>query len=214
MEDLYRLAQLLQQRTIAEHQIALQVGRSPSQGEIVEYILRNLLQITQDSSVQHDGRFTEGELAGRLVEIKYFTDGLSLEALRHALDKPQPDYYLLAVGASLAQKQALMCPNALTIEAIYLLSASELASLLTSVSGKRASEALLEPFQIYPEPRNPLICLSEEQRDVLERFSLAELESELRWQRAFETSQDKLEAMAEEAHQAYLRGETLPLTLE
>ncbi|MCS6923923.1 MAG: hypothetical protein NZM10_06040 [Fimbriimonadales bacterium] len=59
-----------------------------------------------------------------------------------------------------------------------------------------------------------MIALSDEQRDLMGRFSIAELESELRWQQAFERSQEQLTAMAEAAHQAYLRGEATPLTLE
>lgn len=211
MEDLYRLAQQLQQRSIAEFRIAQQIGAPFSPARVVKYLMCHLLQIAQDSGSAYDGRFTEGSLAGMTVKIHYYSSKLRLMAgRRNVVSKQPPDYHLLVVGARAEKKRDLLS-SIPTIESIYLLSASEIDGLLSLREAKCDIEELLEQFQIHPESRNRLLCLTDEQRDVLERFSLAELESELRWQQLFEQSQDKLAEMAEAAHQAHLCSETKPL---
>ena len=56
--------------------------------------------------------------------------------------------------------------------------------------------------------------LSETEQDAVASLLLAELESERRWTEAFESSQDQLGKLADEALGEFERGETTPMNLE
>lgn len=68
--------------------------------------------------------------------------------------------------------------------------------------------------EVYPVPRNPLLRLSDEQRELVRLFGSAEFQGELRWQELLTDSQETLEGMAAEALAEYLRGETKSVTCE
>jgi hypothetical protein len=53
--------------------------------------------------------------------------------------------------------------------------------------------------------------LPKKEQDILATLLLEELQSEKRWAKAFEKSQDKLAVLADEALAEFQRGETQPL---
>ena len=220
MEDLYQLAQWLQQKAVPVHLIAQQVRPPLSSERIVEHVMYRLLRIeTQldrviylDSDLPQVGRFTEGELAEKTVVVCHSQKHDILQSLQDFSQQCRSDYLLLVEGMRVDDGSVLIEGGVPTIESVYLIAASDIADILASQP--EMCEANLTPFQIYPEPCSALLRLSEEQRSVLEQFSLAELESERRWQELFEISQHQIEKMAEAAHCEYLQGKTEPLTLE
>ncbi|MCS7301150.1 MAG: hypothetical protein NZ556_06300 [Fimbriimonadales bacterium] len=85
MENLYRLAKLLRQRNLIDYQIAKLIGRPAEKQHLAEYIAAAILDIELHPSANHkgsDGRFRQGELIGRTVEIKYCTERLFKNASR------------------------------------------------------------------------------------------------------------------------------------
>lgn len=218
MEELYQLAQWLQQKVVPVHLIAQQVLPPLTAKRIVAHVMHRLLRIeTQlaidlDSDFPQVGRFTEGELAEKTVVVCHSQKHDILQSLQDFSQQCRSDYLLLVEGMRVEDGSVFIRGGVPTIEAVYLLGASDVAGILASQP--EMSDAKLTPFQVYPEPCSARLCLSEKQREVLEQFSLAELESERRWQELFEISQHQIEKMAEAAHCEYLLGKTKPLTLE
>ena len=59
-----------------------------------------------------------------------------------------------------------------------------------------------------------LAKLPEEEQDAFAAILLEEIESERRWQKSFASSQDVLEALADEALAEYEAGRTTPLDFD
>ena len=75
MEDLGLLASLIRQRNAAEIKIAAIIGRPASIGHLGEYIASKIFNIDLVRSASHkaiDGHFSDGPLAGRSVNIKWY----------------------------------------------------------------------------------------------------------------------------------------------
>jgi hypothetical protein len=108
MDHLMVLIELLRARNALDKKIANLIGRPVTTGHLGEYIAANIFGITLEYSASnkgYDGRFFDGPLAGRTVDIKYYTKqecildfpkdaDLRLEVL--------PDYYLVLTGTKAA----------------------------------------------------------------------------------------------------------------
>ena len=76
MEDLVRLAELIKARNAVTNVIAAQTERPAQIGHVGEYIASNIFGIALEEAATHkgsDGHFTEDPLAGRTVNIKWYT---------------------------------------------------------------------------------------------------------------------------------------------
>jgi hypothetical protein len=172
MSDLSRLASLLQSRNTIDEKMATLIGRSAQVGNIGEYIAATIFAITLDEAGKHrgyDGRFTQGPLAGRTVDIQWHPrhDG-QMNIKQDAL----PDYYLALEGPA---NSAASFANPWIIEAVFLFNASNLLTALRERgvqlgSGTSVTGPLWERAEIYPVPRNNRLTLSEEQHKLLVLF--------------------------------------------
>lgn len=96
--DLKRMARLLAIRNLLDEEIASLVGRPAEKGHVAEWIAHRIFGVTlADSAVQKgfDGRFADGPLAGKTVDVKY--TGLQ-EAILSVNPDAVPDYYLALTG--------------------------------------------------------------------------------------------------------------------
>lgn len=97
-DHLQRLASLVKQRNAVDREIAQILGRPALPGHFGEFVASVIFGIAlTDSASQKgiDGHFTDGPLAGRSVNVKFYTknDGL----LDVNADSP-PDFYLVLAG--------------------------------------------------------------------------------------------------------------------
>ena len=175
MGGLTRLAGLVRARNAVAAEIAALIGRPAQVGHVAEHIASRVFEIALEESAAHrgfDGRFTEGPLAGRTVDIKWSSkqDGL-LNLRSDAL----PDYYLVLTGPRAPASSSRGKTGPWVIDAVYLFEARKLVELLrsrglkigiaTSVRQQYWTEA-----EIYPNQRNAQLVLSDQQRELLALF--------------------------------------------
>jgi hypothetical protein len=167
MEQLQQLAELIRQRNRIDDAIADLIGRPAEKGHISEYIAAIIFDIELCSSKTNcgaDGYFRSGALAGRSVEIKYLA--LDEGGLLYTSTPPKylADFYLVLTGprASAASSKGRKRP--FVIDYVYLFDQS---TIVQSPDPPRASWNAAE---IYPQPRNPLLTLTEQQREMLRLF--------------------------------------------
>jgi hypothetical protein len=173
--DLERLAALLLRHNAVGDEIAHVIGRPAERGHVGEYVASRIFGITLEGSARkraHDGRFTAGALAGRSVNVKWYgkQEGvLDLHARR------PPDYYLALTGPAESAASSRNATRPWVIRSVYLFDARRLLEDLRARSvkirtGSSVRHALWAAAEVYPEPRNPTLILSQEQRDLLALF--------------------------------------------
>lgn len=184
MENLYRLADLLLPRNRIDNQIAELIGRPAGKGNISEYIAARIFDIELHPVANRkgsDGRFSRGELAGRTVNIKYYSEN------EYKLDLPEDqqdrtpefaDYYLVLTGPPKPPGSSQGRSLPFVIEAVYLFHTPPLLEQLRQREVKigiatSVGKETYDKAEVYPTPRNPLLCLTEEQRELLKLFSAA-----------------------------------------
>ncbi|MEN3000573.1 MAG: hypothetical protein ABDI19_01880 [Armatimonadota bacterium] len=215
MEELHRLAELVMQRNLIDYQIARILKMPAIQPYVARYIAAAIFGIELPSLACSRGRFTQGELAGKSVEIRW-----RAHRMKPVRFSPQiPNFCLVLTGAKVPLKSLDSNTRPLVIDAVHLFRVDELIKEVSPPSLEWRFRQIVpawlwEAAEVYPASRNPLLRLTEEQRELLELFSSAEFESELRWQAALERSQEMLARMAGEALRQYRRGETEPLICE
>src|SRR4051812_4859198 len=98
MGNLALLADLIRKRNALEQEITAIIGRPASIGHLGEYIAAEIFKIQLSESAVNkgsDGVFTEGPLAGKSVNVKWY--GLR-EAQIDLTPAFAPDYYLVLTG--------------------------------------------------------------------------------------------------------------------
>lgn len=175
MEELSRLANLIEQRNQIAGNITALIGRPAQLGHIGEYIASRVFDITLQESASAkaiDGYFTNGPLACCSVNVKWYgkQDRL-LDMTFHA----QPDYYLVFTGPYGHAGSSKGEIRPWTIESVFLFEADELIAVLQE-RGTKIGIATSIPKQywqaaeIYPLPNNPGLILSARQREFLALF--------------------------------------------
>jgi hypothetical protein len=185
--DLAPLIELLKERNILDEKIARLIGRPATTGHIGEYIAASIFNIALENSASnkgYDGRFLEGPLAGRTVDIKCYTKH------ENVLDLPQdaallpptlPSYYLVLTGTKSAALSSRNTHRPLVIESIFLFEAIKLIRTLdlrANQLGRKVkfglSTSIPKQFwdeaKLYPTQRNQTLVLSPEQKRILAVF--------------------------------------------
>jgi len=184
VESLADLAQLVRRRNTVDREIGTILGRPVHAGHFGEYIAAAIFGIDLHPSAVHkgsDGYFTDGPLAGKSVNIKYYTRGAGLLDMVANVDSTvHPDYYLVLTGPKSAAISSKGTHALWNVCFVYLFSSGELLAevakrpvgigIATSVR-----KHLWEAAEIYPERRNPALPLrlSPEQFAALSLFSPA-----------------------------------------
>jgi hypothetical protein len=175
MDDLTRLAQLLKVRNDIDNVIASHIGRPAEWSHIGEYIASAVFGIVLHKAANYrttDGVFLHGPQAGSSVNVKWYG---ALESLLDLSLTPLPDTYLVLTGPKRATGSLRGWSRPLVIHYVFLFDAHDLHHALAA-RGERLGTAtgVAQPFwdaaEIYPQPRNPRLPLTAEQRGMLSLF--------------------------------------------
>lgn len=172
MSDLAWLASLVKSRNTIDGKLAAIIGRPAQAGNIGEYIASIIFRIALDEAGKrdgYDGRFTDGPLVGRTVDVQWHP---RQDGLLNIRPEAVPDYYMVLAGPQAAPSGTA---NPWLIESIFLFNGH---SLLTGLrergvqigSGTSVTGPLWERAEMYPVTRNTLLPLSDEQRKMLVLF--------------------------------------------
>lgn len=175
MEDLTRLAELIKARNAVTNVIAAQIKRPAQIGHVGEYIASKIFNIRLETSASHkgsDGHFTDGSLACKTVNIKWYAKA---EGPLDIVIEASPDYYLVLTGPKAPAASSYGTARPWIIQSAFLFDAHEIVEELRRRDLKigiasSVKQHLWEEAEIYPTRRNSRLVLSEKQRDLLALF--------------------------------------------
>lgn len=171
------LAELIREHNVIAARISALIGRPAQIGHVGEYIAGAIFDIELNASATekgHDGFFrSPPPIANRRVNIKWYS--LHQRVLDMSLDADVDDY-LAMVGPRANAISSRGISRPWLISAVYFFDAAELRAALTTAGvgigiGTSIRAHLWQAAMIYPEANNPLLPLSEAQRDLLAMFA-------------------------------------------
>jgi len=176
MAELRELATLLHKRNDIDKEISRIIGRPSTTGHIGEFIASEIFRIELESSATTkgiDGRFIEGPLKGKTVNIKWY--GKQESILDINLDS-LADYSLVITGPKSAPRTSRGTTRPLVISRVYLFDMTELVNILRQRGVKigiatSVRKSSWENSEIYPNIANKKFELTEEQKRMLDLFS-------------------------------------------
>lgn len=174
-QDLARLAELIRQRNQAEVEITRITGRPAAIGHLGEYIASRIFKIALAATAIEegiDGTFTEGPLAGRTVDIKWYA---KREGILDVGTKRLLDFYLVLAGPAGPAFSSKGLPRPWLISSVHLFETTNLiASLRTSAVRVGIATSVRAHFwdesRVYPDGRNNLLPLTAEHERLLALF--------------------------------------------
>jgi hypothetical protein len=175
-EPLTQIARLLHERNWIDARIAEIVDRPMTAGHLAEWIAAQLFAIRLAADARHpgyDGRFTEGKLAGKTVNVKWYS---KREGLLDLLASNGPDYYLVFTGPPAAALTSRGTTRPWCITDIFLFDAVKVvqeqrergvgAGTAASITSGQWTDA-----EVYPGRRSELLPITDEQAMVLRAFA-------------------------------------------
>jgi hypothetical protein len=173
-ESLGHLAKLLKARNTIDAEIAALIGRPPEKGHLGEYIAARVFRIQLMDSAAYkgiDGHFSEGALAGKSVNIKYYGKREGLLAMSAV---GSPDYYLVLAGPKSSALSSKGLTRPFVITSVYLFAHEALVAAITAKLDPVATSVrahLWQAAEVYPVASNAHLPLTDEQRDLLALFA-------------------------------------------
>ena len=176
-EQLVQLAALIREHNAVMARISALIGRPALVGHVGEFIAAAVFDIELNPSASakgHDGYFrAPSPLAGRSVNVKW---GTVFDGGMDVSPDAEVDDYLALTGPRATSMTSKGGTRSWLIESVYLFDLRELRSTLRAAGvgiGVATSirRALWEAAMVYPEPRNPRLVLSDEQRRLVALFS-------------------------------------------
>jgi hypothetical protein len=175
MNDLDRLAALLREHNQIGEQISAVIGRPALTGHLGEFIASRVFEIELERSANatgYDGRFRDGDLIGRTVNVKCY---LKLETL-DINPKSIPDFYLVLSGPRSSAMNSRGATRPFVISHVFLFDANELCDTLRTrniklSTGTSLRRELWDAGELYPENRSSRYTLSDAQRSTLALFA-------------------------------------------
>ena len=175
MDNIMKLADLIKKRNIIEQNISTITNRPAMLGHTGEYIASRIFDIELKESASHkgtDGYFTDGNLTGKSVNIKWYTQQQSLLDITPDC---LPDYYLVLTGAKVnaASSKGTVCPW--EIYNVYLFDAVELVGKLKERGVKigiatSVKKESWDTAEIFPVQKNISLVVSDNQKQLLGLF--------------------------------------------
>ena len=175
MKKLERLAKLIHDKNKIDDKIAEIIGRPSLIGHVGEYIASEIFKIELEPSAAEkgiDGRFTQGPSKRQTVNIKFYAKRENLLDIK--LDH-LPDYYLVITGPKSNAVSSRGATRPWLISGVYLFNSQKLMNELKN-RGVKIGKAtnviskLWDDAEIYPNQRNSIVPLSEEQVQQLRLF--------------------------------------------
>jgi len=182
-EELAELARLIRTKNSADSKIARIVGRPALLGHVGEFIAARVFGIELHSSASakgNDGVFKTGPIAGKTVNIKWYTTSDNLLDMNAS---EGTDYYLVLAGPKTQGTSSRGRERPWTIDSVYLFKSTELMDKLkerrvrigVATSVRRED---WEAAEVYPGSKG-VLQLDDEQRRMLELFSFHDDKMEL-----------------------------------
>ena len=176
MSNLEQLALLLARRNAIDEEIAA-LDRPAIRGHVGEWIAQEIFEVTLEKSATRkgfDGRFTDGPLAGKTVNVKWYGKRAGLLDIN---PDGIPDYYLVMTGPKAVAMTSRGQTLPLVITEVFLFDAPALVERLPRLgvaAGVRQHE--WEAARVYPvaAPRARL-TLTDAQREALKLFAETKL---------------------------------------
>lgn len=176
MDELKRLADLIQARTAIDDSIAALLGRPAERGHAGEYIAAAVFGIRLEQSASckgSDGVFVAGPLAERSVNVKWYGKH---EGLLDINPHGQCDFYLVLAGPGSVALSSRGSTRPWVISSVFLFDVPALMAELQQRGVKigiatSVHSELWRRAQIYPEQTSSLLILSPEQRRLLALFA-------------------------------------------
>lgn len=175
MENLDKLANLINQRNLIDTQISKIIQRPATQGHIGEFIASKIFEIKLAPTANHkaiDGWFLTGALAQKTVNVKFYGKQDGLLAIQ---DGNQPDYFLVLTGPIIPAGSSKGTIRSCVIDYVYLFDGHGLAEHLQN-NGKKFGVAASvgkkywEEAEIYPKQKNRILLVSEKQKQMISLF--------------------------------------------
>jgi Family of unknown function (DUF6998) len=182
-EELVELAKLIRTKNSVDGKIARIVGRPALIGHVGEFIAARVFGIELHRSASakgSDGVFKTGSLAGKTVNVKWYTTSDNLLDLNPS---GGADYYLVLAGPSTQGASSRGTERPWTIDSAYLFASADLIAKLRDrgvgigVATSVRSEDW-EAAEIYPQSKG-IIQLDDEQRRLFGLFSVGDNQVEL-----------------------------------
>ncbi len=176
MDDLEKLVVLIRQRNEVEVEITRIIGRPAQIGHLGEYIAAKVFRIVLASSASekgHDGRFEEGPLKGRTVNVKWYA---KRESLLDIEPRSLPDFYLVLTGPYEPAASSRGTSRPWLITSVFLFDGPRLVDELAKAGVKvgiatSVRKQLWNAAELWPNQRNTMLPLTDEQRNLLGLFS-------------------------------------------
>ena len=177
---LKQLAELLSKRNELGAEIARLIGRPAFDGHIAEFVGSEIFGIDLHSSAANrgfDGRFRDGQLAGKSVNIKW--RGKNDGTLNLSPTVPPPDFYLVFAGATSSPGSSRGDDRPWLVDAAYLFDAPALVRALSSRGIKvgtacAVSTEFWRDAEVFPVNRSKHVQLDKATREILRWFASAE----------------------------------------
>lgn len=175
MDRLKQLSALIAERNSISTKIAAIIGRPAHIGHLGEFIASELFEIDLEDSANNkgfDGRFTNGPLAGKTVNVKTYS---KREGLIDLKTTDLPDYYLVLSGPRGPATSSKGQDRPFLLAGVHLFNASELVQELLSRNLKvgvatSVAARYWDAAEVYPTNRCDLLVLNEQQCDWLKGF--------------------------------------------
>lgn len=181
MSKLELLSGLLGQRNQIDAEISRLIGRPAFPGHLAECITAEIFGIRLHESATakaSDGVFIDGALADKSVNIKYRSRGNGLLNIAEYVSEITYADYLLAIsGSKFKGGSSRGRAFDFAIDSAYVFDFRDLVrvQLKRGVKLGIGSSVLAQAWSaamIYPDPNNPLLVLTNDQRAMLELFSV------------------------------------------
>ena len=175
MDDLRKLADLIRQRNDLEVEITRIIQRPAQVGHIGEFIAAKVFGIALAFSASEkgsDGRFEEGPLKDRTVNVKWYAkraDVLDIEP------RFVPDFYLVLTGPHEPALSSRGTTRPWLITSVFLFDGPRLVDELAKAGvkigiGASVRTYLWDAAELWPNQRNAMFLLADEQRRMLRLF--------------------------------------------
>lgn len=172
---LERLAALIRSKNAIDAEIAAILGRPAQIGHAGDYIAATIFGIALERSAANrgfDGRFADGALAGKTVNVKWYGKN---EGLLDLNASHPPDFYLVFTGPRSAPASSRGATRPWVIASVFLFDAHALLreARERGVQVGVATSLRLRSWdlaEIYPAQRNQALLLSDAQRRELSLF--------------------------------------------
>ena len=181
MNKIQEVASLIRRRNEIDQQIAGLIGRPANPGHLGEWIAQEVFDISlEESAVQKgfDGRFSEGSLAGKTVNVKCYG---KREGLLDINPDGVPDFYLVMTGPKSVAASSRGGTRPLVISDVFLFDGPALVGRLSENGVKLGIATSVRQNEwgaakIYPDPApNALLHLTREHHIQLDLFAPSRL---------------------------------------